>query len=467
MSESEFIIPIDKPIDDFLGHLEANPRTILSSKFGDGKSYFLNALKQNETAKEKYEFLTLYPVNYQVAENRDIFELIKADMLFQLFIHNMMSDRVIIPKDVALSFYIQDNNASLVAKLLPFIAEVALTPDESKTVLLAMKGAKLFKDIKKKFDGFCAQYDDDSHLEKFMEQVDKNFLYESDIVTYLIKKAILDYRTRTKKKVVLVIEDLDRIDPAHLFRILNVFSAHMDASYRYGVKPNGILVGNKFDLDNVVMVVDYGNARHIFHHFYGDDSDFNGYISKFTSSTPFFYSLSENRQQFIKQEVIRVTNASEKMIDLLLPAKLFDDKTIRDVKHSFDISKQFKKKPVYNYQQYSVALNDSLLRVMALMYRLKIPEEEIQRSCLLLYKKSELDFYSYAAPYAFLMRECNPSGLVAEMHLCDEHGHYHKNIISLNPGTGKAKHDTTYMSYVVKGTDLIQLGTVMLNFIRK
>lgn len=42
-------------------------------------------------------------------------------------------------------------------------------------------------------------------------------------------------------KSVLIIEDLDRIDPAHLFRIMNVLSSQVDNPY-YSEVPNG----NKF-----------------------------------------------------------------------------------------------------------------------------------------------------------------------------------------------------------------------------
>lgn len=467
MTEQDFIIPVDEPIREFLGHLDANPRTILSSKFGDGKSYFLDALVKNDCARKEYEFLTLYPVNYQVVENRDIFELIKADLLFQLFIHGMFSNRVTVQKDVALSFFIRENHRSLASILIPYIAEVALAPEEAKSVILAMKGAKLFKDLKEKFVHFCEEYDDDTYLEKFMEQVDNTFLYESDIVSYLIRKAISDYKGRTNKKVVLVIEDLDRLDPAHLFRILNVFSAHMDMSYRYGVKPDKSLVGNKFELDNVVMVIDYSNMRRIFHHFYGEDTDFNGYISKFTSSTPFFYSLAETRQRYIKQEIVRITDAPENLVDLLIPMDEFEEKTIRDVVHAFDISKQFKKRPVYSYQGGKVSLDDTLLKLMAIMQRLRIPEADIQRACLLIYQKSPKDFFMYASPYAFLMEQSDPAGLNARLFLSDERGHYHKYEIILNAQTGCCQSGSTYMNFSDKGTDLLELGKLMFSFIRK
>lgn len=35
-------IPIDKAIIDFKNHLLSHPRTILSAKYGDGKTYFLS-----------------------------------------------------------------------------------------------------------------------------------------------------------------------------------------------------------------------------------------------------------------------------------------------------------------------------------------------------------------------------------------------------------------------------------------
>lgn len=39
-------IPIDKQLEEFRNHILANPRTFLSSKFGDGKSYFLDEFKK-------------------------------------------------------------------------------------------------------------------------------------------------------------------------------------------------------------------------------------------------------------------------------------------------------------------------------------------------------------------------------------------------------------------------------------
>lgn len=48
---------------------------------------------------------------------------------------------------------------------------------------------------------------------------------------------------------------MDRLDPAHLFRIMNVFSAHMDYGYRSMQPIDSSLVGNKFGVSNVVFVM--------------------------------------------------------------------------------------------------------------------------------------------------------------------------------------------------------------------
>lgn len=77
-----FEIPITQHLESFYEHLQSNDRTIFSAKFGDGKSYFLKEFK--EKYKDDYYFITLYPVNYSVAENADIFEYIKRDIIIRL-----------------------------------------------------------------------------------------------------------------------------------------------------------------------------------------------------------------------------------------------------------------------------------------------------------------------------------------------------------------------------------------------
>ena len=73
--ENTRIIPIDEQINSFADYIANNDRAILSARFGDGKTFFLDEFKNRYSSN--YIFLTLYPVLYQVADNKDIFEYIK------------------------------------------------------------------------------------------------------------------------------------------------------------------------------------------------------------------------------------------------------------------------------------------------------------------------------------------------------------------------------------------------------
>ena len=75
---------VSPKIEEFTQYLNSSDRIILSAKFGDGKTYFLNELTKDKKLSKKYEFFTVYPVNYSVATNEDIFEYIKRDIILQM-----------------------------------------------------------------------------------------------------------------------------------------------------------------------------------------------------------------------------------------------------------------------------------------------------------------------------------------------------------------------------------------------
>ena len=52
------MIPMDEVAKEFELHLKSHPRTILSARFGDGKSTFLAAAEKK--LQNRYVFLTLF-----------------------------------------------------------------------------------------------------------------------------------------------------------------------------------------------------------------------------------------------------------------------------------------------------------------------------------------------------------------------------------------------------------------------
>lgn len=270
-------VNISGKLNDFAQYLETTDRIILSAKFGDGKTYLLNKLRNDEAMKDKYEFFTIYPVNYSVAKNEDVFEYIKRDIIVQLHKRKLLENIDIEALfDSVFSF---EDLASVVSFLLSFVPM-----------------GEFYKNVFKKFLEKKKKYEKkkrtaDKYLSQFANTA--GCIYEEDGYTTLIREAIkwisqdhsLNGEERNAKKPVLIIEDLDRLDPKHLFRILNVVSAHIDNDQ----KPD--IVGNKFGFNNIVLVMDYDVTKHIFHHFYGAQACYEGYMSKFLSREPFRYSI--------------------------------------------------------------------------------------------------------------------------------------------------------------------------------
>ena len=66
-----------KPTETYSSHLAMNDnhRILFSGRFGIGKTTFLNHFFQERS--DKYNVIHLYPVNYSILENEDIFSYIK------------------------------------------------------------------------------------------------------------------------------------------------------------------------------------------------------------------------------------------------------------------------------------------------------------------------------------------------------------------------------------------------------
>lgn len=166
---------------------------------------------------------------------------------------------------------------------------------------------KWLKSLKDKVNEFKKEVDQTVLLDDYLAKFDKTSVYENDIITKIIRDNIISYERRNNKKVVLVIEDMDRLDPAHLFRIMNVFSAHMDYGYRNMLPVDNTLFDNKFGVSNVVFVMHEDNTKALFHHFYGEKADYDGYMSKFYNKDIFKFSLEEEKEKYAIRLIVQNT----------------------------------------------------------------------------------------------------------------------------------------------------------------
>ncbi|MBX2842896.1 MAG: NTPase KAP [Flammeovirgaceae bacterium] len=294
---------IDIPSKEFKKHIEIedNDRIIFSGRFGIGKTHFLDRFF--DVNSDNYEAIHIYPVNYSVASNEDIFELIKYDIFYELINkENLDFKKIDTSKVFTLMGYSAKNSHKFLAPfltLLPVLGKSLLNIYDRLEILL--------QDFNEIHDH--SQIDELNDIKSFFDKfnLDQGSLYENDFYTELINELVLRLKENDskslakdenykKKEVVLIIDDLDRIDPEHIFRILNVISAHND-QYK---EP-------KFNFDKIIVVCDIENIQKIYHHRYGLDVDFFGYIDKFYADDVFRFEnsdgISEQIVAFIRDEI--------------------------------------------------------------------------------------------------------------------------------------------------------------------
>lgn len=358
-------IKISGKLNDFAQYLETTDRIILSAKFGDGKTYLLNELRKDEAMQDKYEFFTIYPVNYSVAKNEDVFEYIKRDIIVQLH-KKKLFENIDLNTLFGSVFTLND-----LTSVVPFL--LSLVPLGE----LCNEGYSKFLEIKNKYDE--KKHTADKYLSKFANTT--GCIYEEDGYTTLIRMAIewisqdhsLNGEERKAKKPVLIIEDLDRLDPKHLFRILNVVSAHIDDSKQPDI------VGNKFGFNNIVLVMDYDVTKHIFHHFYGAQACYEGYMSKFLSREPFRYSIKSIMIQTFETQLGEKLGIHELLPYLKHFRKKLAESSLRDLYKftQFDTDSYFNG---FEYSYFGGSMPTSLPLFHLIIYMMEsgMPVEKIE-----------------------------------------------------------------------------------------
>lgn len=286
-------IDISQYITDFKQVFEKESRMIFSAKFGDGKSYFLNEfIKSFDSMKGDYYFITLHPVNYVVEDNKDIIEYIKRDILFQLIKDERINDF----KDKLDKVFDSVCNKESLLKLADFVASI-IPVKGFKTGYEALKD--LVATIHNKFQDQDVFHVANDYLNGFYGK--EGSISECDAFTCLIQESL-----KRMSGTVLIVEDLDRMDPAHLFRIMNVLSSQIDNPYYEDCHNK-----NKFGFDKIILVMDYDITKHLFHHFYGINANYDGYMNKFMSSTPFRFSITEAAQMQVREHIIQLIGVSD------------------------------------------------------------------------------------------------------------------------------------------------------------
>lgn len=381
-------IDITKKLEEFYHHLSAADvdRTIFSAKFGDGKTEFLHQFK--EKYSDEYTFYTLYPVNYQIAPNEQIMEYIKRDLLFQLILNGTLTPIGNIPDSILLQWYINENSFDIVKDIIKFAPSIIGSGSQLSFVLKgAIALAESINNQCKKFKEFKTKITE-GDFEKAVNIIGNlsegaGNIYELDAISWLIAQSI----AKQDRKPVLIIEDLDRIDPAHLFRIMNIFSAHLDRKYlcsdktiyKDGEEKKLDELPNKFGFDKIIFVMDAESANAAFKNFYGD-SNYEGYISKFISKRIFHYSITEDANQNLYFHVMGECLVFPNTFFKALQAIKFEleQKSVRDIAKVLDNFKAaYRKEKIEVTEDFCFFSDTPLVKLLATLRRLGVNRNQL------------------------------------------------------------------------------------------
>lgn len=287
--DQDNLISIDSPKSEFERFVdnETNKRIFFSGKFGIGKTFFLERFFGAHV--DKYDTYHLFPVRYQISSNENVIELLKYDILVELLkkYPNAFKSQDA-TKGVSESFKLFTafcKDRGLLSRFLKSAVEtgegiLSFSPDPLFQAL-----GKLGRPLKEllildsEFQNFKTEYlsGDKGVIEKFITEIhSQNDVIATDYISHMLVEKIISIKG--DRKSVLILDDFDRMDPEHIFRILNVLSAHMEGED-----------DNKFGFDHIVIVGDVRNLQSIFHHKYGEKTEFWGYFDKFFSISPFYF----------------------------------------------------------------------------------------------------------------------------------------------------------------------------------
>lgn len=287
-------ISIESVSDDFKNHFSPtyNNRIIFSGKFGIGKTTFLSDFFK----KGNYNTVWISPIKYSVGSNEDVFEYIKFDIILELFTKYLQVEKKSkIPGSLFVWSYLNNNPSKI---LESFFNSITLLQPKTK---LALEMVKTFKknylDYKKYKEELLEK--DKSEVDIFHEYLISSTqkvgsIFEDDFITQAIR-TYLETLKEGEKENVLIIDDFDRLDPEHIFRILNILSVHNDyLSNTYK---------NKFGFDKIIIVCDIDSIENFYQHKYGEKANFTGYIDKFCSTKYFRFSNFEAVKHFCQENI--------------------------------------------------------------------------------------------------------------------------------------------------------------------
>lgn len=155
------------------------------------------------------------------------------------------------------------------------------------------------------------------------------------------------------------------------------------------------------------------------------------------------------------------------VVKAVVTEEMLESKTIRECIQAFDISSQVVNVPTYKVKKWEVRLDITILKLLSIMRRLKIEDDEILKVAANLFYVDANDFCKYVAPFMLLLDD-NPDDLKVSIYVKGEGSRLDLKEVFIDPKTGLGGNPDTYISGEAhEVTDFRLLFSSMLEYIVK
>lgn len=312
MENKHLEVPIDSPEKQFFAAIapDWNKYIVFSSAFGTGKTTFLKEIFRKREAD--YKMIRISPIRYHVSADKDIINLIKYDLLWEILKTepNGAKDLLETIEPSPTAYSILTKLLSEKPQLLPIAFATAFLTMWQETAIVAAEIPSILNPLYEAYRDKKTLVTDEleqKQLSEFVNLVEKDSVLQIGIADQIIHRWAVRVKSE-KKKPVIVIDDIDRLYPKEIFRILNTISAAIDT------RPDE---GFLHDFSKIILVCDLDNIRAVYAHQFGIHADFQGYIDKLVSHEPFRFDNRSAIKTWLNAALKKAYEPESIMIEFL------------------------------------------------------------------------------------------------------------------------------------------------------
>lgn len=136
--------------------------------------------------------------------------------------------------------------------------------------------------------------------------------------------------------------------------------------------------------DNIVIVMDYSVTKQIFKHFYGPEASYEGYMSKFLTCQPFYYSLDFTARHTLYHYISEMLGLNDLVECMPNMKKHISAMSVRDIERviNFDYKSRQKQEKT-QIMAYSFSCDLPIFKLLCLMIECGLDKKEIQEDLAL------------------------------------------------------------------------------------